>query len=365
MYELLTPPHSKIENEKNGRLNKYESRNSNIEILRILSMFLILGLHVNVFSLGAPSHEDFELFPISSFTRCILYMICIISVNLFVLISGWFSIKVKLKGFCNFIFQCVFILSLMYAIGICIGKASFNINGLFQCFFVMQNAWFINSYIGLYILSPLLNLFCERSSERQLRYILIAFYLFQTIYGNLFNTGLFIEGGYSTFSFIGLYLLARYLRLYGQKLAKYRYSYVIFGYLGLILIYCTGVYLNNSLIANVANFYTSPFNIITCCGILLIAVHSKPRYNSVINFIAASVFTVYLCHVCNTWTTDYFREISRSIFEEYSGIHYLMVILAFMISVFVFAIFIDQIRKWVWKLIFPLFATRRLDTIPV
>lgn len=337
-----------IQNISHQSGNNKKVRNSNIELLRIISMVMILGLHVNVFSLGAPTAEECYYDPIPSFTRCALEMICIIAVNLFVLISGWFSIKFRIKGLMKFLFQCFFILTFVYFLGIVIGKSSFSLGSALQCFCLLGNAWFVLAYIGLYLLSPFLNSFCEKATERQLRYFLIGFYLFQTLYGNLSLSADFIANGYSTFSFIGLYVLARYFNFYGRKFAKYGPSIYLISTLILIGGYWVSRSQGSQLISNMFFIYTCPFNVTAALGLLLTAVNKRIRHNSIINFVAGSVFSVYLCHICLYWTTDLYRETSRSIFNEYSGFLYFIMILAFIITVFLVSISIDQIRKYIW-----------------
>ena len=93
------------------------------------------------------------------------------------------------------------------------GQAAFNIKGIRECLLITPGHWFIKAYIGLYILSPILNLFVEKSSKRQFGITLASFYIFQTVYG-FTGAAQFIEYGYSTFSFIGIYLLAQYIKHY-------------------------------------------------------------------------------------------------------------------------------------------------------
>ena len=74
------------------------NRFSNIELLRIVAMLLVVFVHANYFSLGWINIDDINNDPINSFVRIILEQICIVCVNVFVLISGWFGIKPSLKG---------------------------------------------------------------------------------------------------------------------------------------------------------------------------------------------------------------------------------------------------------------------------
>ena len=197
-----------------------KQRESNFELLRIISMFMVLALHADFFAIGAPDVEAFHDTPLSASTRLLIEMMSIVSVNVFVMISGWFGIKPSLKGFANFLFQCLFFLVGIYAVGLLSGYVPLSAKGVASCLTISSGYnWFIRAYLGLYVLSPILNAFLEHCSKRQLEYVLIAFYTFQTFYGFIGNVDFFCSG-YSTFSFIGLYLLSRYLRLYGTALSK-------------------------------------------------------------------------------------------------------------------------------------------------
>lgn len=198
-----------------------KQRESNFELLRIISMFMILALHADFYSLGEPGVEDFRCSPLSASTRLLVEMMSIVSVNVFVMISGWFGIKSSIKGLANFVFQCLFFLVGIYAVALLFGSVPLSAKGIALCLgFCHGSNWFIRAYLGLFILSPILNAFLERCTRRQLEYVLISFYTFQTIYGFIGNVDFFCSG-YSTFSFIGLYLLSRYLKLYGTALCKW------------------------------------------------------------------------------------------------------------------------------------------------
>lgn len=73
-------------------------RDSNIELLRILAMFMVLLVHADFFSLGIPSVEDIQNNQLDSFWRIFFEAVNIPCVNIFVLISGYFGIKPTFKG---------------------------------------------------------------------------------------------------------------------------------------------------------------------------------------------------------------------------------------------------------------------------
>ncbi len=188
-----------------------KSRDSNYELLRIVSMFMILIVHADFFSFGSVTTDDLNDNIISSTARLSFEMLSIGAVNVFVMISGWFGIKASVRGFFNFAFQCIYFISGIYAIALLFGIAEFSPRTLFENIFV-NCGWFIKAYIGLYLLSPLLNMFLEKADKQHIRNFIILFFLFEFVYGWIGNTS-FISQGYGTLSFIGLYMLARYLKI--------------------------------------------------------------------------------------------------------------------------------------------------------
>ena len=316
-------------------------------------MFMVLCLHVNFMSIGYPTTECCHAQPVQAFFRIFFEMICIISVNLFVFISGWFSIKPRLVGFLRFIFQCVVVLAIVYCIGLFLGYAELNFLQIREVFFAVGNGWFITAYAFLYILSPVLNKFCEEASEKTVRNFLIAFYIFQTVYGNILQTSGYYSSGYSAFSFMGVYIVARYMRLYGQRWYKYGLRLYMISAAAMVLIYYFVRYHGIPIVPDWLMAYTSPLNILACIGLVCWVANKPPRHNRAVNFIAASAFAVYLCHVCLTWTVKKYVFVAKYIFENFSGLGYLLVITGFMLSVFCLSIIIDRIRIVLWNLIEP------------
>ena len=72
-----------------------KERESNFEAARILAMILVVLVHANYFSLGGIDRSDIITLPSSSFMRIFLEQLCIVGVNLFILISGWFGVRGK------------------------------------------------------------------------------------------------------------------------------------------------------------------------------------------------------------------------------------------------------------------------------
>jgi surface polysaccharide O-acyltransferase-like enzyme len=74
------------------------ARLSNFELLRIIAMAMIVLLHCNNWMIGNVAAQDVTDNPYGSFWRILAQQICIVGANVFVMISGWFGIKPKVKG---------------------------------------------------------------------------------------------------------------------------------------------------------------------------------------------------------------------------------------------------------------------------
>ena len=268
-------------------------RQSNIELLRITAMFLVLVVHADFWALGGPVLSDFSSHPWNAVTRTVIESISIVCVNVFVMISGWFGIKPSLRSLSNFVFQCAFFLIGIYAVMILTGHARLTSQGILGSLCLLHWNWFIKAYIGLYILSPLINAFLDKSTKRQLELFLVFFYIFQTVWGWLTKASAFVVDGYSTFSFVGLYVLARYLRLYGSSFARHDLSV----YLASVVLN-SGLYYLSLKIPHIPGVYTyaNPFVIAGAAGLLLWFSELRISLNRIINFVGKSCFAVFLLH---------------------------------------------------------------------
>ena len=344
-----------------------KNRQSNIELLRIISIFLILVTHADFWALGEPSSAELINNSLSSFSRIFFESLSIICINIFVLISGWFSIRATFKGVAKLLFQVYFVLLLIYLVYILFGWDTINFRSLSKCFIVGHEFWFIKAYLGLFILSPVLNAFVNTVSEKVLRYVLIAFFTFQTIYGWVTPGAWFLHYGYSITSFAGLYLLARYVKLYmierplevkwGGKINNNRRVVYFLVFCGLTLfnaiIYIIGYYLPyiGLHLRTMAFAISSPLVILQSLSLLLFFSKLEIKHSPIINFVAASSFSVFILQSSQDATL--YSHIINHIYSNFEGLICLAFIFSVIVAYFVVGVFIDQIRKLFWSWIDP------------
>lgn len=332
-------------------------RLSNFELLRIIALFFVLVFHSNFHTLGIPKIDEVSEEPLIGFSKCVVQGITVICVNVFVLLSGWFGIHPTLKGAFKLIFQVLFFMLGSYLVAVFAGWDSLSINGLANCFLFTDYAWFVKAYIGLYIISPILNDYSEVANKRNFRNLLIAFFIFQSMYGWATNAAKFFEYGFSTVSFIGLYLVARYIRRFSPNWSQWDKKIDLLVYFSIVIscaVFLVGISyipqlkgIYHSLVGHMYA-YTCPFVIIECIFVLLF--FSKLRFKcSVVNFVAASAFSALFVHG-NPYIFPY-QEKVLLYYAENVYVVALIKVLWMSLLAFILSIILDQARLFSWKVV--------------
>ena len=191
-------------------------RQSNIELMRIIAMFMILVIHANMIAIPRPTSTEIISNPMAMTTRFFIESFGIVGVDIFILISGWFLINTRAKSFLSLGFQVLSLWGGTFLLFFFAGKTDFSIKNIMELFMFTKWDWFVKSYVMLMILAPVLNTFVKNSPERLQRYVLGGFFTFSSTYGWLGGANRFFVYGYGPLLFIGLYLLAQYVH-HSQK----------------------------------------------------------------------------------------------------------------------------------------------------
>lgn len=325
-----------------------------MELLRIVAMLLVLTVHAGFFSLGAPTPTEALAAPLSTLSRLFFQSVSVIAVLVFVLISGWFGLKPTVKGVVNFLFQCLFYSILLFIVMLCLGRAQCTWKSIQNVLLYVQSFWFIKAYLCLMIFSPVLNAFVQSASKSQFRHLLIAFFLFQSIYGWLTTGAPWIERGYSAISFMGLYLLARYVRLYPCALTTLSKKNDLLLYGGVVMATTLAAFAalrlgSSSNTIEVLYRLTNP--LIIAEALFLTLFFSKINIQKKwINWTASSCFAVFLIQQNPYIGRPIYAKTITHLFSTFSGPLCVLLIAAFIFALFIFSIGVDQIRKAAWRL---------------
>lgn len=328
-------------------------RQSNFELLRLIAMFMILALHANFFAIGRPSFADCLDNPCEAWIQCFLEIICIPSVDVFVLISGFFSIKPGVKNVSNLLFQYFF-----YSLGILLICEFLKINSLgilktLAITFSFNNYWFLGSYLCLMFLAPFLNAYIEHSNKKDLLLWIVLFFIFQFCTDFFYALPEFKQGS-SCLSFVGLYMLGRYIRLYGGKLFNFNKYGDLAIYLGISLASIILLVMPNEFLYGwcLSKFmsYNSPLVIIS--SIYLFLFFSKLNFSSKwVNHCGKSSFAIYLIHCHILLVYDYYTPLFKELSLSYSSHHFALIAFGAVCCVFVGCILLDQLRLLGWNVL--------------
>lgn len=168
-------------------------RKSNMELLRIVSMAMIVVFH-------CAYKSDFSFEPGFSVNKLIVksfWMLGELGVNLFMLISGYFLVngRFKWKKLIRLLAEAQFYYWLTLFISCKVGLRTPPAgNDLFLSFFpvTLNHWWFLTAYILIYILSPYLNAFARAMEESTYRKFLLTalslYCIIPTFFGLFYNT---------------------------------------------------------------------------------------------------------------------------------------------------------------------------------
>ena len=336
-------------------------RSSNIELLRIVAMLFIMFLHLNRENAGLPSITIIEEQPIYAVLWSWLRMINLTGVDVFILISGYFAIRPRVNSVISLFFQGIFYSVGMYAFWVLTKQADFSLGELSMHLKPMKVYWFFGSYVWLVLLAPVLNRYVESATKREFGLFLVVYYFFACGMEWWMSASSELQRGYSVLAFIGLYLLARYVRLHGGRWCELapRYDLLIFlgstalsALLALVLFWGMGRPLvgDDPLVDRLVS-YTSPLCIVASLSLLLFFSKIKLGHIRWINWLAASSFSVYLLHE-EYLTRGRYLALANCIGQHYAVLVAILLLVALVLGVYLAATLIDQVRQLLWRRLF-------------
>lgn len=281
-------------------------RDSNYELMRIISMFLIVIWHIIV-------HAGL-IYNTSGIIKDLLQLILIsivIHVNSFVLITGYFqynkdfSLKKFFKTFLpSWFYKIIIPFTLLF-----LGIITFGKWEIIQIISpIGYSYWFIIVYLLLYLLSPYLNIVIKKLNKYQHKNLIILLFILFSVLPFITNQSYGANNGQNIIQFIFLYFIGAYLHKYPIKKA-YNLKILIFIFISCILANY-GLYFieneftntNNSMLKYTKDCietsllaYSNPIVVIQSIAYFLFFGCLQFK-NKIINSISPLVFGVYLIH---------------------------------------------------------------------
>lgn len=340
-----------------------QQRNYGIDLLRLISMFMVVGLHVlgqgGILNNTQPLSLKGEIFYFLEIT-------CYCSVNVFAIISGFVGLKAshKYSNLINLCLQLIFysvILTGIYLITSISSGVAISLKRLFVFSFpsvFSMSMWYFSAYFCLFFFMPILNLIIENAPRKVLKTSAVFIIIVFCCIGRLSTKVANLNGGYSVLWLAVLYLLGAYIKKY-ELLSKLSPLKCLIGFFSCVVLTSISriVLFNISRIVfgeggrgtNLLVAYTSPTILLSAiflvCLFIKIKVGNKAK--NIIAFLSPMAFGVYLIHCHPVIYLSFENAFSWVALEPiYFGL-FIAIGIAFII--FVLCLFFDWVRLLLFK----------------
>lgn len=322
---------------KVGEIVTIKERQSNMELLRIVSMSMIIIHHflVHVLYVGKSDIGLYRLFD----------PIFIYGVNLFFLISGYFRINLSVKSLIKivgliFIFRVVST-TMFITWG---GAVSFSdIVKLILFPISKSDYWFIEVYLGLMVISPFLNKGLEAMWQRQLRSLMILFSVFI-----VYSCGLGHNDcnaiGYDLCQAIYLYCFAYWLKKGGVFLQRFSKNHFLWAFIVITLVCCMGFYFTGFFSISA---YNSIF-VISGSACLFLYFTRLTFQNKAVNKIATAALGCYLLQD-GIWGGQIYKWLQYFVGAGYHPALQVAVFAACFVAFWILSYFLTIAANWLIK----------------
>jgi len=285
------------------------SKNIGIELLRIVSMFMIVVLHC--FNVGGIL-GNVAKFSVNYFVSNFIFLSVFVAVNLYALTTGYLCVfsRHKYSRIVNLWVEVLFysvVLTLMFFI---LPNYSVNKSDMVFSFFplITDRYWYFTAYFLLFLFMPFINKALTNITKRYFQLLLCFLFILCsvcTFIGSAFGyyslDVYFLNNGLSFLWLFIMYIFGAYIRIHGIAYKKNNYKY-----LATYLIFT----LMSLLALSIKNFLSGKFNVFKYFEILsysfpfiLLASISLfcffknlniTKVNKAISKIASVTFSVYL-----------------------------------------------------------------------
>lgn len=204
-------------------------RNANMELLRIIAMAMIVVLHFFKHSGYLPETGIQAKTPSLGAVNIIAIFFesfCVVAVNAYILISGYFGVDSKWKPskllafWCRVLFYTLLILVVAACMGIPVLAEEEGIYGLIKYILPVGTShyWFVTCYFQLLLLMPILNHAVKAMTQKQLKTVLLALLIPVCFIKSICPIEIVTDHyGYDLLWFICLYLTGACLRSLGEQ----------------------------------------------------------------------------------------------------------------------------------------------------
>lgn len=341
-----------------------KQRDTGLELLRVLAMMMVVVLHY--LQKGGLLKDATLDMSANNMLFWLLECFAISCVNVYVLISGYylvdsrFSLSRIIRIWGQVFFYSVGIAVIMVICGLT--KLS-EITNLYDLYFLICpvtgfHYWFASGYVFMLLFAPILALGVKNLNKKTLELVIVlllsVFCLLKTFVPFKLQ---FDDSGYSVLWFVILFIVASYIKLYGDKLIKTTIGgmgiYITGSICVWLYIFATAIFVIstkkfNNLVLQ-ATDYNFIFVLIASVGLFYAFKNLQIKENAFTAFIkriAPYTFGVYLIHehilVAHKWE-DWLKV--GNTYGVYRVLHIILTV----ILIFTLGVLVDMVRALIFK----------------
>lgn len=328
-----------------------KERDSNIELLRIVAALFIIAVHCNGLFLNplwGGVNNWFSNGNAIGLSRIVVQNITVLGVDLFVLISGFYGIRSKLRSVVNLFTCLIFFYVGCYCWNCVLGHDTISTTGVLENMMAFSHEnWFINSYLFLMLFAPLINSFTDAVTARGLVIYTMTYIMLTLYFGDIMaNQYWWYNGGYSVVTMVGVYMVGRCLSKMTEKLNTIHYWYLIVVFVVLeIIMMVIRCFTSNE---EAWLHYGSPITIAAAVTLFVMFYRLPKFHNKWINWIGVSCLAPFILHTCDpmySWISR--KDISFFLNDAYPM--YLLKMMLIIGGVFGLAILLDKVRLFLFN----------------
>ena len=328
-------------------------RASNIELLRIISMILIIMHHFSV-------HGCFPFTSDLTFNKVFLQVFGLggkAGVVAFVMITGYFMVSssFKLYKFAKLVGQIWFYSIAMLGVAMGLGLDTVTSRNMMLALLpIGAMSWFGQNFLVLYLLTPIINRVLHWLQHKYYVMLLVVstviWFLIPTTLNLWPNVPHTTFGFKHIFSFVIFYSMGAYIKLYGSHITEK--IGIIFSAIGLV-----GAFLGDILVDVLAMtnpvymkqiFYFTQndygfFQLLLGIGLFIIFLKAKITYRPWINVVASTTFGIYLLHD-NKLFLHYMWDNALATYQYYDSLVLPLYAIFVVALIFVVGMTVDYVR---------------------
>ena len=331
-----------------GTAERIRSRDTNLELYRIIGMFLIV-MHHYVVNSGLTDPEGVMFSSPLALRSVSLFLLGAwgkAGINCFLMITGYFMCKSKIsaKKYAKLMGEVLFYGITVFCVFLCTKYVKFSFREFVITVFPFSEISdnFTGCYLVFFLFIPFINCFINSINEKQHFYLLLLCGFTYILIGTVHRTTL----NYVSW-FIVVYLIASYIRFYPKKIYANVKLWTALTVLSAALM-CISIIAGSWFLAktglNYIYYFVSDSNsllpVVFGVSSFMLFKHMNIQYSKVINTIAASTFGVLCIHANSEAMRRWLWHDTLNNVGHYNPLHAVISV----IGVYIICTLIDMFR---------------------